>query len=490
MKQIMKTKIMSLLMLAAGCFAWTSCAEDDMEMNKGSEPLKLSASARQLVLDQRLDDKEALQLTWTPGSNEGTGAAISYRFEMDIQGNDFAGGVKKEIGKTDSRVVSYTHKELNDLLLNTWSLPVEEEATFEARVTAVVAAESVPTQVSEIVTFKLTPYKFRILNLWMIGDATPNGWTLERATPMNPVTDVKGGFVWEGLLQKGEFKLLTNLLDWTPAYNRDETQENKLVYRDHYDEDNPDTKFAIEKVGTYRVELSIETLDITIKNLDGEVPYTELWIAGSSAGNTPVAMVQDADDPFSFVYNGKLVPGKFQIVSSATGTDCDVCQPATETESLPASSVIEWVKNGTAATNFWNVTAGNKYTLKLNLRTKRLSVSQYVAYEQVWMMGDVFNDGWNWDVVTAKLEMTQNPDNKNQFIYEGSLSQGEIKFPVEIDRSYGGKFIIAMKPKASISSDTDFQIVAGGDNKWKIEEAGDYKIVVDLYEEKVFFTKK
>ena len=47
-----------------------------------------------------------------------------------------------------------------------------------------------------------------------------------------------------------------------------------------------------------------------------------------------------------------------------------------------------------------------------------------------------------------------------------------------------------MKQGASITSDTDFQIVAGGDNKWKIEEAGDYKIVVDLYEEKVFFTKK
>ena len=148
------------------------------------------------------------------------------------------------------------------------------------------------------------------------------------------------------------------------------------------------------------------------------------------------------------------------------------------------------MKNGTSATNYWNVTAGNKYTLKLNLRTKRLSVSQYVAYEQVWMMGDATPGGWDWDNVMSKSEMTQNPDNKNQFIYEGSLSAGEMKFPVEIDRSFGGKFIIAMKPGASITSDTDFQIVAGGDNKWKIEEAGDYKIVVDLYEEKVFFTKK
>lgn len=382
----MKTKIMSLLVLAAGCFAWTSCAENDMESDKGSETLKLLVSSSKLALDQRLDDKEAFQLTWTAGTNQGTNAAISYQLEMDIQGSGFAGGIKKEIGRTDSRIVSFTHKELNDLLINTWCLPVEKEAILEARVTAMVSAESVPTQVSDVVLFRLTPYKYRVLNLWMVGDATPNGWTKEKATPMTSIADVKGGFIWEGMLQKGEFKLLTTLADWTPAYNRDETQENKLVYRDHYDENNLDTKFVIGKTGNYRVTLSIETLDITIEDLGGDVPSA--------------------------------------------------------------------------------------------------------MYEHVWMMGDATPGGWNWDDVTAKSEMTQNPDNKNQFTYEGFLKAGEIKFPVEIDRSFNGKFIVAMKAGASIATDTDFQIVSGTDNKWKIETAGSYKILIDLSEKKIYFTKK
>lgn len=382
----MKNKIMSLLVLAAGCLAWSSCTEDEMESDKGNEALKLSVSTSQLALDQRLDDKEALQLTWTAGSNQGTNAAISYQLEIDVQGNGFADGIKKEIGRTDSRIVSFTHKELNDLLLSTWNLPVEEEAAFEARVTATVSVEAVPAQVSDVVTFKLTPYKYRVLNLWMVGDATPNGWTKEKATPMNSVVNVKGGFVWEGMLQKGEFKLLTTLADWTPAYNRDETQENKLVYRDHYDENNLDTKFVIGKTGNYRVTLSVETLNITIEDLGGDVPS--------------------------------------------------------------------------------------------------------VIYEHVWMMGDAAPGGWSWDDVIAKSEMTQNTDNKNQFTYEGPLKAGEIKFPVEIDRSFNGKFIVAMKAEASITADTDFQIVAGADNKWKIETAGSYKILIDLSEKKIYFTKK
>lgn len=487
---MMKNNRLSLLVLAAGCFAWSSCAEGDMELDKGSEALKLSVSSSDLVLDQRMEDKEALQLTWTAGSNQGTNAAISYLFEMDVQGSDFASGIKEEIGKTDSRVVSFAHKELNDLLLTTWSLPVEEQAVFEARVTAVTMDESVPVQVSEVVTFKLTPYKYRVLNLWMVGDATPNGWTKEKATPMNPMVDEKGGFVWEGLLNKGEFKLLTTLADWTPAYNRDETQENKMVYRDHYDEDNLDTKFVVAKKGTYRVKLSVETLDITIENMDGETSYSALWVAGSSVGATPLSMTQDVDDPFLFVYNGKLAPGQFQIVSSATGSNCDICQPTTTMESLPASSAIEWVESGTAATKYWKVVTGNKYTLKLDLRTKRLLISQFVAYEHLWMMGDAAPGGWNWDDVVAKSEMTQNPDNVNQFVYEGHLNAGEIKFPVEIDRSFGGRFIVAMKENASIVTDQDFQVLAGVDHKWRISESGDYKIIIDLYEEKIYFTKK
>lgn len=377
---------MSLLALAAGCLAWASCAQDEMEQNKGSEALKLSVSSQDLMLDQRMNDKEALQLTWTAGSNEGSHAAISYQFEMDVQGNDFAGGIKQEIGKTDSRVVSFTHKALNDLLLTTWNLPAEEEAVFEARVTATVSDPSVSVQVSDVVTFKLTPYKFRVLSLWMVGGATPNGWAIEKATPMNSVADEKGGFVWEGLLNKGEMKFLTSLSDWTPAFNKDENQENKLVYRDHYDENNLDTKFEITKVGTYRIQLNVVTLDITIEYVGGDTP-----------------------------------------------------EP---------------------------------------------------AYEHLWMIGSATPAGWDWDQVVAQAEMTQNPDNKNQFVYEGRLNAGEIKFPVEIDRSFGGKFIVATKPNANIATDKDFQIVSGLDNKWIIEQAGVYKILIDLQEEKINFTKQ
>ena len=126
-----------------------------MELDKGSTSLRLEISEDTVVLSQFVEDKEAVKFSWGAGSNQGTGAAISYLFEMDLKDNNFAGGIKKNIGKTDSHFISYTNKELNDSLKTVWNIPVDDEETytFEARVTAVVSDPSVETQISNVVVF-------------------------------------------------------------------------------------------------------------------------------------------------------------------------------------------------------------------------------------------------------------------------------------------------------------------------------------------------
>ena len=85
-----------------------------------------------------------------------------------------------------------------------WNSSLDETLEFEARVTAAVLGHEEFTQVSPVVTFKLTPYIERYLNLWMIGGATVGGWSLDNATPMESIEDEPNGFVWEGVLLSGE----------------------------------------------------------------------------------------------------------------------------------------------------------------------------------------------------------------------------------------------------------------------------------------------
>ena len=105
----------------------------------------------------------------------------------------------------------------------------------------------------------------------------------------------------------------------------------------------------------------------------------------------------------------------------------------------------------------------------------------------IYMIGDATPGGWSWDNVT---EMSKNPNDPNEFVYEGPLSEGEIKFPLEIDHSWGGDFILAPTANCAPSENGSYVIGNQPDNKWKISEAGNYRIVINAFNETISFIKQ
>ena len=92
-----------------------ACSEELTESVEGrnaAEPLPLRR--REILLDERQYASTGLSLTWTTGTNYGTGNAIDY-VEIAPAEADYADGVTIEAGR---RVYaqSYTVTELNDLL--------------------------------------------------------------------------------------------------------------------------------------------------------------------------------------------------------------------------------------------------------------------------------------------------------------------------------------------------------------------------------------
>lgn len=468
----------------------TGC-EEEIVTDKGETPLVLSVSSDEVQCDQRSDSQEALQLTWTSGTNQGTGASIYYLFEMDLKGNNFQGGIKYNIGKTSSRVISFTHKELTDTLLHYFpTIPLEEYSEFEARVTATVASSAVPEQVSPVKVLKIAPYKWRVLNLYIIGTATPNGWDNQLATAMINDYDNMDHFTWQGMLNKGEIKFNAQLGDWFPCYVRDNDDPTKMHYREK-EEDYPDNKWNIETAGNYLIDVNLDLLTVSFTNLDGDVPFSTLYLIGDAASGA-IQLEQDQDDPFIFTYNGELAAGNMLISSTANSSGCAGYQPV-DNNGLGITSIM-YIDDIGVASNQWDIPSANKYSVELDLRNNRLEIGDYVGYEHIWIMGSAAPGGWSWDNLT---EMQKDPTNPNVFIYEGPLkaesssTPGEIKFPLEIDHSFGGDFILAPQANCPLTTNGTFFIGNQPDNKWIVpeSEAGNYRITIDVENGTISFVK-
>ena len=61
-----------------------------MELDKGQNELVLTASKTEVVLNEQAHADDALELSWTTGTNYGTGNKISYTLELTKTGSDFA----------------------------------------------------------------------------------------------------------------------------------------------------------------------------------------------------------------------------------------------------------------------------------------------------------------------------------------------------------------------------------------------------------------
>ena len=79
---------------------------------------------------------------------------------------------------------------------------------------------------------------------------------------------------------------------------------------------------------------------------------------------------------------------------------------------------------------------------------------------------------------------TQSPDNKYVFTWEGDLVQGDMKACLEPDGTFSCPFLrptfSGCKINAKGVEDSEFIYTTNPDDKWRVEEAGKYRLVFDL----------
>ena len=354
------------------CLFFVSCEKPGTDTPR-DEALVLKVSSDSVSCVPRMGEQTALQIQWTAGTNHGTGSAISYTLEMDRAGNDFAAGIHWEIGRTMDRTIQLGHKQLSDTLKRYFP-NMEDEVfyEFDLRVRAKVLMTD-EEQISPVVTIRMTRYTTILTNLYLVGDATPNGWTRERATPMIQNAVNPSLFSWKGLLRKGEFKILTSTADWLPCYVRDENDASIMHYRKTED-DYPDFKWEITTTDNYTIDVDIKALTISINSIGGEIYKHVYMIGDATSGGWSWDNITELEhpEPNIFTYEGFLNRGEIKFPTELKSDWSGEMLYAPSADCNPAENGTYDAHKG-EPDNKWTIHTAGDWSITINIKNTTIS---------------------------------------------------------------------------------------------------------------------
>lgn len=161
--------------------------------------------------------------------------------------------------------------------------------------------------------------------LFMVGDAAPCGWDINNPTPFTATEEEPLIFIYEGKLNKGEFKCCIKAGNWGNPFirpmvggteiNQDGIAETPFAMH----AGDPDDKWRVTHDAIYRLTFNLRLWTMQAEYL-GEVPLdpiqTEtLFIIGGATPNgwdmgNATALSKDSNDPYLFSAEVSLKAGE------------------------------------------------------------------------------------------------------------------------------------------------------------------------------------
>lgn len=494
----MKKHIYQILPALLLGLLFTACADNDYtQLDKGSNELAMTIDQSAEVLNELNHAAEAVTINWTTGHNFRTGNRITYLLEMTAGEKTYA-AIDHQ---TQVYQWSANQEQLNDILLNQLGIRAGQQTTVNARLTAIV--EGMDERQTATASFSATPYAPVTTTLYLVGDATPNGWSADNATEMKRTDN--GIFTWQGNLKAGELKFLTTPGQWLPSYNND--GNGGLVLRTSDDE--PDVKFIITEDHFYQVKVNLLTSEVTMTQMEGEVPaYDNLYFVGDATGWGFVKMNKDPLDAFLFRYAHHFTAaekGEFKFGTSEGSWEN--MYKATSAGAPYTQTTMELIA-GYDPDNKWYLQESETdkaYKICVDIRTgkERMMMHEFKPYEMIYLVGDATPAGWDIGGATP-MKATDSP---YIFTWTGSLTTGEVKFTCDRQSDWNGAWFMNSKgndvaPTGEVEqmlfidkSNADFKAqyleinVGDIDQKWQIQSAGTYTITLNQLEETVSIVK-
>jgi hypothetical protein len=212
--------------------------------------------------------------------------------------------------------------------------------------------------------------------IWMVGDASPSGWTVDSPQAFTQSADNPFVFTYEANFMQGDFKIFAGPLgNWCGEWFRPLTDGQALsstavAQNSGCDVDNK-WKISASDVGRYKITLDTQANTISIQKVN-------LYIVGDGGPNgwdiaNPSPMTYSNG---VYTYSGQLNAGEFKI-SKFKGDWCDGdwINSATANQSISNGSYI--ITHGcNGPDNKWKLQAGDAglYQMSINLDTQSMTI--------------------------------------------------------------------------------------------------------------------
>lgn len=487
MKRNNKIKAIAIGVFSVLMVSFLSCNDDLTDPSFDvQDTLQISISNNEILMQELLFDSN-IDLNWSTGTNQNTGAAIKYTLQLDQASGDFSNPIATFVSEAQNTYVfSTNYGNLNQLLLDHGFEP-DQAYDLTAKLTANISNASVPTQMASV-NFTATTFKPVTQQLYIVGDATPNGWSIGSATELTASSTQRGVFIYEGVLTPGSFKFAVNQDGcWCQDfYTKDETEENKIIYNEGGS--GEDVQWSIETEDNYRLTLDLLNKTIVIETyipVDPDEPaFPNLWIVGDASESgwdvdAPAAFKQNEKNPIEFIYEGTLTPGNFKILAGALGDWCgEWYRPSVDNQELISGNVEQ--NAGCDVDNRWIVTEATKGRYKIKVNT----IENTISFKKVslYIVGDGGPNGWNINNPTPMIY------ENGEYVFVGALGAdnptGEFKISKFAGDWCDGDWLNAAVPNQSIYNVAYINTSGcdGPDNKWKLQvgQAGNYEIRINL----------
>lgn len=343
--------------------------------------------------------------------------------------------------------------------------------------------------------------------LYMVGDATPNGWSIDAPTPLTRSDEDPLVFSWEGSLNPGELKLCLTTGSWDVGFIRPMRSGEEIGKADitgaefQMHAGDPDEKWKVTEAGVYHLVFDLRNWTMSTTYLKApDAPELEpiktdvLYMVGSA---TPVGWNIDAPTPlekksdYIFDYEGPLIAGELKACIATGDWNVSFVRPSSDgckiSKAGVESSDFIFVANPDYK---WNVTEPGIYHLSFNLENYTISAEYKgeisadknpIESPTLYMIGDATPGGWSMDDAS---EFSVSESNKYIFTWEGELVEGTLKACLAPDGTFSCPFIRPLYADCEISSNgvaaPDFIYTTNPDDQWRVTQAGKYRITFDL----------
>lgn len=269
----MKNKFLSSIQIIVICIFCSCNTNEEINTILPDTTPKLSEANininnMNVVLNEKNNNDTIITFSWN-ASTEDKNLDIQYEFYMNVEGKDLFKGFVAKLGNKLS--LSFTHKQLNDILLRDLLVNNGEKVTLDISVYSKTTDNNIESVLSKIKSFTATT---QIPNsIYIIGAAYDPSWNILKAGELIQISkgiyEAKNIRLDFGLPNDGKgIKFLLSKMDWAPfiGQNRKSSSFGDIGLYYNGDSQIYPLQFGY-KNGIYTISININTLKMTLTKM-------------------------------------------------------------------------------------------------------------------------------------------------------------------------------------------------------------------------------